>query len=125
MINHPRADAQLNRQENRQNKSPNNNRGDFAINDKAKRPHTMADDFNREGRPVNTTKLSPSSTPPLPERLAYSIPESAKAANSSRSSIYLAIARGELIARKHGKRTIILPDELRRYLQGLPQIGVG
>jgi hypothetical protein len=56
------------------------------------------------------------------DKLAASIPEAARVANSSRSALYEAIRRGELVARKNGRRTIILIDDLRDYLQRLKPI---
>ncbi len=56
------------------------------------------------------------------EKFAYSILEAAEASNSSRTSVYEAIAQGKLIARKNGKRTIILQDDLLRWLNDLPAV---
>jgi hypothetical protein len=53
-------------------------------------------------------------------KLACSIEEFAEFSNSSRSSVYAAIAAGELIARKMGARTIILAAEGLQYLNNLP-----
>jgi excisionase family DNA binding protein len=52
--------------------------------------------------------------------IAYSIAEACEVAGFGRTSIYEAINSGELIARKNGRRTVILSDDLRRWLQGLP-----
>jgi excisionase family DNA binding protein len=52
--------------------------------------------------------------------LAYSIAEACEIARIGRTSIYEAINSGELIARKNGRRTLILSDDLRRWLQSLP-----
>jgi excisionase family DNA binding protein len=52
--------------------------------------------------------------------LAYSIAEVCEIAGIGRTSIYEAINSGELIARKNGRRTVILSDDLRRWLQSLP-----
>ena len=52
--------------------------------------------------------------------LAYSIAETCAVARVGRTSIYEAINRGELIARKRGRRTVILADDLRRWLESLP-----
>jgi excisionase family DNA binding protein len=52
--------------------------------------------------------------------LAYSIVEACEVAGVGRTSIYEAINSGELIARKNGRRTVILCDDLRRWLQSLP-----
>jgi excisionase family DNA binding protein len=55
-------------------------------------------------------------------KLAYTIKEASRAAASSRSSLYAAIASGRLRARKFGSRTIILAEELRRFLRTLPRL---
>jgi hypothetical protein len=52
--------------------------------------------------------------------LAYTIAEAVRAAAVSRSELYRAVKRGELALRKRGKRSIILADELRRWLASLP-----
>ncbi|MBK1669955.1 hypothetical protein CKO28_18125 [Rhodovibrio sodomensis] len=54
------------------------------------------------------------------QKLALSIPEAAKAASSSRSTIFNEIGSGRLRARKLGRRTVILVDDLERWLEGLP-----
>jgi excisionase family DNA binding protein len=51
--------------------------------------------------------------------LAYSIAEACEVARIDRTSIYEAINSGKLIARKNGRRTVILSDDLRRWLQSL------
>jgi excisionase family DNA binding protein len=61
---------------------------------------------NRDQTPMNTP-------------LAYSIAQACEVANFGRTSIYEAINSGELIARKNGRRTVILSDDLRRWLQSL------
>ena len=61
---------------------------------------------------------APNSEPAAP--LAYSIPGSAKAANVSRSEMYIILKRGELRAKKIGRRTVILHEDLQAYLAGLP-----
>jgi len=55
-----------------------------------------------------------------PERLAYGVAEAARVAGIGRSTLYVALAAGELKARKCGRRTLIPADELRRYLTALP-----
>lgn len=54
------------------------------------------------------------------DKIAFTIPEAVQFAAASRTQIYAAIKRGELEARKRGKRTLILADELRRWVQSLP-----
>jgi excisionase family DNA binding protein len=56
------------------------------------------------------------------DREGYSVPEAAVVAGIGRTKIYEAIKDGSLIARKHGKRTIILRDELRAFLTALPAV---
>jgi excisionase family DNA binding protein len=55
-------------------------------------------------------------------QLAYSILEACEAARIGRTNLYEAIRSGELRAVKHGKRTLILADDLRRFLDGLPPV---
>jgi len=55
-------------------------------------------------------------------REGFSIPEAAAVAGIGRTKIYEAINDGSLIARKHGKRTIILRDDLRAFLTALPAV---
>ena len=52
--------------------------------------------------------------------LVYSIPEACSLARIGRTALYQAINRGDLPARKRGKRTLILHDDLCRYVQSLP-----
>jgi excisionase family DNA binding protein len=54
--------------------------------------------------------------------LAYGVGAAAEAAGVGRDTLYRAIARGELTARKVGARTVILADELRRWLASMPAI---
>ena len=60
-------------------------------------------------------------TSQLPDdRLAYHIHDASKAGAGSRSEIYEALKRGDLKAKKRGRRTIILRDDLAAYLASLP-----
>lgn len=54
------------------------------------------------------------------DKLAYSIVEAARVAGIGRSTLYEALAAGELKAVKLGRRTLIPADELRRFLAALP-----
>jgi len=54
--------------------------------------------------------------------LAYSVTEACEAARIGRTSLYEAIRTGELRAVKRAKRTLILADDLRRWLQSLPPV---
>jgi excisionase family DNA binding protein len=62
---------------------------------------------NRDQMPMNTL-------------LAYSIAQACEIANIGRTSIYDAIKSSKLIARKNGRRTVILAEDLHRWLQDLP-----
>jgi excisionase family DNA binding protein len=55
-------------------------------------------------------------------RLAYSVTESCVAAGIGRTNLYELITRGEIRAKKVGRRTLILADDLRQWLEALPQI---
>jgi excisionase family DNA binding protein len=52
--------------------------------------------------------------------LAINITEAARRAGVSRSSIYQAIGRGELLIRKCGRRSLILVDDLKTWVSSLP-----
>lgn len=54
------------------------------------------------------------------EPLAYTIAEAVKVAAVSRTELYRSVQRGELTLRKRGKRSLILADELKRWLATLP-----
>lgn len=56
------------------------------------------------------------------EPMAYTIREAVAVSGVSRTSIYRAIQDGDVVARKHGRRTLILVDDLRNWLEKLPTI---
>ena len=55
-------------------------------------------------------------------KMAFSVEEAARCADSCRDKIYGAINTGKLKARKDGRRTVILASDLEAYLNGLPVI---
>jgi excisionase family DNA binding protein len=58
----------------------------------------------------------------MDSRLAYSVTESCAIAGIGRTNLYELITRGEIRAKKVGRRTVILADDLRQWLEALPQI---
>jgi excisionase family DNA binding protein len=54
---------------------------------------------------------------------ALSIAQAAKAASIGRTVLYEEIRKGHLIARKVGRRTIIIADDLDAWLKSLPASG--
>jgi excisionase family DNA binding protein len=56
--------------------------------------------------------------------LAYTIADASARSGIGRTAIYEMINTGQLPARKRGRRTLILAEDLRRCLQSLPFITV-
>jgi len=56
------------------------------------------------------------------QNLAYGIDEACVAASVCRDKLYAAIREGLLVARKFGRRTLILDDDLRAFLESLPRL---
>ena len=56
----------------------------------------------------------------MKKKLAYRVKDLVEGGIGSRTAIYEAIKARKLRARKRGKSTIILPDDLEEYLQNLP-----
>jgi excisionase family DNA binding protein len=54
--------------------------------------------------------------------IAYSIPEACAAASIGRSALYEEIKSGRLRAVKSGRRTIVTADDLRSWVENLPEI---
>lgn len=52
--------------------------------------------------------------------VAFTISEAVAASRVSRSELYRAMARGDLAAKKNGRKTLILREELTRFLATLP-----
>ena len=57
--------------------------------------------------------------------LSITIPDAVKATGMSRTSIYEALKRGDLTARKAGRRTLISFGDLEAYLSRLPTYQAG
>jgi excisionase family DNA binding protein len=56
------------------------------------------------------------------DRLAYTIAEATDAAATGKTALYEALGSGELPAHKRGRRTLILADDLRGWLESLPRL---
>jgi hypothetical protein len=56
------------------------------------------------------------------DQFAYSIEETARIASVGRTALYAEIKAGRLKARKAGRRTVLLADDIRQWLVSLPQI---
>lgn len=54
--------------------------------------------------------------------IAYTIKEACMVSRTGKTTLYGAIRRRELVARKLGKKTLILEEELRRWIEQLPTI---
>ena len=62
------------------------------------------------------------STPGTDDRLAVGIMDAARLASVGRSTIYQSIKDGDLKARKAGRRTLILRNDLQAWLNSFPPV---
>jgi excisionase family DNA binding protein len=57
--------------------------------------------------------------------IAVTIPDAVRLSGCSRSALYEALKRGDLTARKAGRRTLIIFSDLEAYLASLPTYRAG
>jgi excisionase family DNA binding protein len=74
-------------------------------------------------KPIESLRGQREGPPACGARLAYSINEACALTGLGRDGLYGAIARGELVAKKFGARTVITSRDLERFLRSLPQAG--
>lgn len=55
------------------------------------------------------------------KKLGYKVEAAAELSDLCRATLYKAIRDGKLIARKHGRTTIILHEDLEAFLRGMPK----
>jgi hypothetical protein len=66
--------------------------------------------------------FAPAKAVPLKDRLSLSPAEASALTGIGITSIKMATYSGALVARKHGKNTVILPADLKAWLEALPRI---
>jgi excisionase family DNA binding protein len=57
--------------------------------------------------------------------IAVTIPDAVRMSGMSRTSIYEALKRGDITARKAGRRTLVSFADLQAYLASLPEYRAG
>ena len=65
------------------------------------------------------------SNPGLSGKAYGTMPEASQFSGMSRSALYVALKRGDLTARKAGRRTLISFADLQAYLASLPAYQAG
>ena len=73
--------------------------------------------------------LSPPETPilqavPIKDNLAYSLEQAGHVSGLGRSALYIAVRERRLVARKCGRRTVVLRPDLEAFLAALPTLNL-
>jgi excisionase family DNA binding protein len=58
----------------------------------------------------------------MTEPFAYTIAEACAVARIGRTALYEAIRSGDLRARKRGRRTLVVRDDLKKFIESLPAV---
>lgn len=61
----------------------------------------------------------------MEQPISLSIPDAVKVSGLSRSALYVALQKGQLSAKKAGRRTLIPYVDLQAYLASLPEYQAG
>ena len=77
----------------------------------------VRDGLNRDVSLMSTTLHN------LPDRAAFSVAEVCAQTGIGRDTVYNAIRSGQLSARRLGRRMIVTPKDLERFLVSLPKAG--
>ena len=56
------------------------------------------------------------------QKLSVTIPDAVNMTGIGRSSLYKLFSEGKITARKSGTRTLVLVEDLKRYVESLPPV---
>lgn len=65
----------------------------------------------------------PATSPPFPDRLFFYIPEVSTLIGRTELATRRLIERGDLPARRWGRRVVVLADDLETFIRNLPRFG--